>query len=91
MAGETVTVPIVKLDGTSFRVADSRTQGPAPLGCSGAVWRADPALSLSKGVPAPHVLELSQNFFTVLILPAVSKRSPRQSEGSISDLIRTNP
>src|ERR1017187_8071016 len=64
VAGEMVTVPMVRLAGTGFRFARSRRGEPAPLGFSGAGWRAKPALSLSKGVSAPDVpFELSQNFF----------------------------
>jgi hypothetical protein len=56
VAGEMVTVPMVRLGGTGFRGAGSRAGAPAPHECSGTAWRTR--------VSAPH--ELSQNFFTVL-------------------------
>src|SRR5205807_5928201 len=59
VAGVIWTPPMERLEGTGFR---------------GAAWRTKPALSLSKGVSAPH--ELSQNFFTVFILLGPAKRKP---------------
>src|ERR1039458_8464925 len=65
VAGEMLTVPMVRLAGTGFSKANCRPPVSAPLGCTGAAWRTEPALSVPKGVSAPHVPpELSQNFFT---------------------------
>src|ERR1035441_996745 len=56
-----------QLAGTGFSKANCRPPVSAPLGCTGAAWRTEPALSVPKGVSAPPVPpELSQNFFTVL-------------------------
>src|SRR5208283_752031 len=67
VAGAMMTLPIERLAGTGFCGAGSRAK-PAPSTGSGQ------ALSLSKGVPAPH--ELSQNFFTVLFYRAAQNEAP---------------
>jgi len=64
VAGETATVPTERFAGT---------------GLMGTPWRTKPALSLSKGVSAPHEpepAELSQNFFTDLFYLAGKTKAP---------------
>jgi hypothetical protein len=56
VAGEMVTLPIVRVAGT---------------GCSGSGWRT--------GVSAPHVAELSQNFFTVLFYLSSQNEAPAKA------------
>src|SRR6202051_162310 len=75
VAGAIRTLPMKRVSGTSF---------------SGSAWRTKPALSLSKGVSAPHELfpfELSQNFFTFLFylarLLGPQNESPRGKRGPI--------
>jgi hypothetical protein len=69
VAGEMVTEPMLRLAGTGF---------------NGTAWRAKPALSLSKGVPAPHVL--SQNFFTVLFYLPHKAKAPAEARAEFRDL-----
>src|SRR5205085_1462860 len=68
VAGVIWTPPMERLVGTGFTGAASRTK---------------PALSLSKGVSAPH--ELSQNFFTVSFYLALQNETPALREGLIHD------
>ena len=88
VAGEMVTVPIVRLDGTGLRDDGSttRTGGSARAG-------ACPELAEGASAPhasAPHATEVSQNFFTVLFYLR-HKTKPPPERGLEFGLIRANP
>ena len=76
VAGAMLTLPIVRLAGTGFTDGDWRAK-PAPSAGSGQ------ALSLSKGVTAPHEPGLSHILRTGLFYLALQSKALASGEGLI--------